>query len=504
MSRSMRWLIGGLSLLVALALAGGDHGAVLWPFVGRFHPLLVHFPLGVLLMAVGVDVTQRWTRTDAARKSVPLLLLLGAWSAIVASGVGLVLADWGSYDPQTLQQHKRFGLLIPALATLAYWTRTRQPSAGTASRLPARIVTTLLFASLLAGGHVGGTLARGDGYLTRHLPEHVRTLAGLPGETDRTRIHVTNADATPVYDSLIQPMLTSRCGACHNADRKKGGLVLTTIEGVRAGGRQGKVVVAGRADDSELIIRLTLPPGHTDAMPPDRAMPGAEVAMIRWWIDQGASKEISLAAIARPASIRRTLTAYGLDELPTGIFALPVVAPDSVAIRTARESGLTVLALGSGVGYLSVDATSVPPSWNSQSLQLLRPLAANIASVDLARAPVGDSALTLVGTMPRLTRLRLAQTQVTDAGLDALKSLQYLAYLNLVDTDVTDAGLRALETLPRLSSLYLAGTQVTAGGVERLQRALPRTRIVLDEPTLSEPVSSTARRRSPSGTSARP
>jgi hypothetical protein len=415
-----------------------------------------------------------------------------------------VLADWGSYDPGLLLRHKRFGLLIPALATLIYWIRTRRSIDGAASHMPARIVATLLCASLLAGGHLGGTLARGDGYLTRHLPDRVRTLAGLPAEADRTRIHVTNADATPVYDSLIQPMLTSRCGACHNADRKKGGLVLTTIEGALAGGRQGKVIVAGRADDSELIIRLTLPPGHTDAMPPDRPMPAAEVAMIRWWIDQGASKDISLAAIARPASIRRTLTAYGLDELPTGIFALPVVAPDSNAIRTARESGLTVLALGRGVGYLSVDATSVPPAWQSQSLQLLRPLAANIASVDLARAPVGDSAMALVGTMSRLTRLQLAQTKVTDAGLDALKSLQYLTYLNLVDTEVSDVGLRALETLPRLASLYLAGTQVTAGGVERLQRALPRTRIVLDEPTLSDPAPSTASRRSPAGTPARP
>ena len=504
MPRAMRWLIGGLGVLGVLAFAGGDHGAVLWPFVGRLHPLLVHFPLAVLLVAIGVDVTYRWTRAETVRSSVPVLLLVGAWSAIVASGAGLVLADWGSYDPAILQNHERFGLVIPVLATVAYWIRARQPITSPAVPAAARVVAVLLVASLLVGGHAGGTLARGDGYLTRHLPEPVRTLAGLPGETDRTRIPVANADATPVYDSLIQPLLTARCGACHDADRKKGGLVLTTIDGLLAGGRQGKVVVAGRADDSELVIRLTLPPGHTDAMPPDRAMPASEVAMIRWWIDEGASKEITLAAIARPASIRRTLTAYGLDELPTGIFALPVAAPDTMAIRSARAAGLTVLPLGSGVGYLSVDASSVPSSWRSQSLELLRPIAANIASVDLARAPVGDSALALVSAMPRLTRLRLAQTSVTDAGLVALKSLQYLEYLNLVDTDVTDAGLRSLEALPRLSSLYVAGTQVTSGGVARLQRALPRTRIVLDAPILAEPESTTASRRSPPGSAARP
>lgn len=500
----MRWLVAGLGVLGVLAFIGGDHGAVPWPLVGRLHPLLVHFPLAVLLLALGVEATHKWTRADAVQGSVPVLLLIGAWSAIVASGAGLVLADWGSYDPAVLQNHKRFGLVIPVLATLAYWLRVRQPLGNAASPLSAKVVAALLAASLVVGGHAGGTLARGDGYLTRHLPDPVRTLAGLPGEADRTRIPVANADATPVYDSLIQPLLTARCGACHDADRKKGGLVLTSIEGLLAGGRQGKVIVAGRADDSELIIRLTLPPGHTDAMPPDRALPVSEVAMIRWWIDQGASKEITLATIARPAAIRRTLAAYGLDELPTGILALPVAAPDTTAIKAARASGLTVLALGSGVGYLGVDAASVPPSWSSQSLQLLRPLAPNIASVDLARTPVDDSALALLGAMPRLTRLRLAQTRVTDAGLAALDSLQYLEYLNLVGTAVTDAGLRSLETLPRLSSLYLGGTQVTAGGVARLQRALPRTRIVRDEPVLPEPDTTTASRRPPAGTAARP
>lgn len=505
MARSIRWLLGGLSLLLVLAVVGGDHGTLLWPFVGRFHPLLVHFPLGVIVLAIVADVAKRWTWAAALNQAMPSLLLVGAWCAIVASLAGLVLADWGSYDPAVLQLHKRLGLLIPALATLAYWLRTRTAAAHATNRVPSVIVSTLLCFALLAGGHFGGTLSRGEGYLTRHLPEQARSLAGLPDETELTRIHVANAESTPVYDSLIQPILTSRCGACHNAERKKGGLILTSAEGLFAGGRQGKVIAAGRADDSELIIRLALPPGHTDAMPPDRAMPVAEIAMIRWWIDQGASKDVSLAAIARPASIRRTLTAYGLDELPTGIFALPVVTPDSVAIRAARESGLTVLALGSGVGYLSVDAVSVPPEWKSQSLELLRPLARNVSSVDLARTPVGDSALTLLGTMPRLTRLRLAQTRVTDVGLEQLRPLQYLAYLNLVDTDVSDQGLRVLETLPRLVSVYLAGTRVTAGGVERLQRALPRARIVLDEPTLTEPpMPSTRNRRTPTATSARP
>ena len=487
MSSTSRWLIGGLALLGAVALTGGDHGSSLLPFVGRFHPALVHFPLGILALALIADAVGRFSSHFILKQWAPTLLLLGAWSGIAAAIAGLMLADWGSYDPPTLLWHRRIGLFIPVLASIGYWFRSRASDGRHDLRIPYRLAGAALFVAVVVGGHLGGTLSRGDGYLTRHLPQGIRQLAALPDEDALTRIHVANPETTPVYDSLIQPILTSRCGSCHNAERKKGGLILTTADGLFAGGRQGTVVVAGRADDSEIAIRLALPPGHTDAMPPDRPIPVSELSLIRWWIDQGASRTISLSEIARPAAIRRTLAAYGLDDLPEGIFALPVAAADTLALRTARASGITVLPLASGVEYLSVDAISAPSDWDVATLRVLAPLAANVATVDLARTAAGDSAMMLLGTMPHLVRLRLSETQITDAGLESLRSLQYLEQLNLVGTRITDSGLRALESLPRLRTIHLWGTQVTAGGVERLQRALPRATITRDAPPLIDP-----------------
>ncbi len=504
MSRAARGLAAGLGLLLVMSFVGGDHESSLWPLVGRVHPLLVHFPLGVLLLALGADAVVRWRSPEVVPQWIPFLLLCGAWSAIAAGIAGVVLADWGSYDPAVLLWHRRIGLFIPVLAAVGYWLRSRSGDRQPRYRVAYATTSLLLAGALVVGGHLGGTLSRGDGFLTRHLPDNVRQMAGLPGETELTRIHVANAESTPVYDSLIQPLLAARCGSCHNPDRKKGGLILTNADGLLAGGRQGKVIVPGRADESEIVIRLSLPPGHTDAMPPDRPMPSAEIAMLRWWIDQGASTTVTLSGIGRPASIRRTLVAYGLDNLPEGIFAQPVVSVDSAALRAARATGLTVLALGTGVGYLSVNATNVSPTWNSRSLEVLRPLAANVASVDLARAPVGDSALTLLGTMPRLTRLQLSNTRVSDGGLEQLRTLQYLEYLNLVNTDVTDQGLRALEPLSRLRTVHLWGTHVTAGGVQRLQRALPHATITAGPPVLIEPTPKSRDSTPPSRSAATP
>ncbi|MBK9550137.1 MAG: hypothetical protein IPO52_13790 [Gemmatimonadetes bacterium] len=326
----------------------------------------------MLLLAIVAELLGRNPERSAWRPLVPLALLLGAWSAIVADIVGLLLSDWGSYDPDVLQWHRWLGLGIPVLASASWWLRDRAEAGEARAHRAYPIAVGVLLLTITIGGHLGGTLTRGEGYLTRYLPEGVRAMVGLPAEEALTTITIGNPDTTRVYAALIQPILTARCGSCHNPMRHKGGLVLTTSKGLFAGGRQGKVVVAGRAEESELLVRVSLPPGHTDAMPPDRPLPIAEAELLRWWIAQGASTDIKLSTIERPSGVRRTLAAYGLEDLPTGIFALTVPPADSTAIAAARAAGLSVVPLARNGSYLSVAATNA----SAAQLERLRPLAA--------------------------------------------------------------------------------------------------------------------------------
>lgn len=480
MTKSLRALLVGLLLLGVVAVVGGDHDSSLWPFAGRFHPLLVHLPIGMLLLAVVAELLGRRPAWSAWRPLVPLALLVGAWSAITAGIAGLLLSDWGSYDPDVLRWHRWFGLTIAALATLTWWLRSMAESGEERAHRNYPIAVIALLLTITIGGHLGGTLTRGEGYLTRYLPEGVRAMIGLPAEEALTAIAIGNPDTTRVYATLIQPILTTRCGSCHNPMRHKGGLVLTTSKGLFAGGRQGKVVVAGRSEESELLVRVSLPPGHTEAMPPDRPLPIAEAELLRWWIDQGASTDVKLSVIERPSGIRRTLAAYGLEDLPTGIFALTVPPADSALISAARAGGFSVLPLARKSSYLNVAVLN--PA--GMQIERLRPLAQQVASIDFSHAPVNDSVMGLLAAMPHLTRLKLTGTKVTDAGVTRLAGLAFLEYVNLVDTDISDAGLRALERLPRLRAVHLWGTRVTALGVARLQQALPRAVITRAAPVM--------------------
>lgn len=469
MTKFLLSLLLGLVLLFLVLFT--VEGAGTWVFLGRLHPLFVHLPIGILFVVALLEVLGRQRRFAEA---IPAVLFVGAWSAILAAIAGLLLADSGGYDPATLAWHQRLGVGVAVLATAAFALRAWMPDAKPALRLAYPAMLSLMLGALAVGGHLGGTLTHGDGYLTRHLPDGLRRLAGLPPQADLGKIRIENPDTVSVYAALIQPIFNARCVACHRADRKEGGLALDTPAHLREGGDEGEVFVPGRADDSEIIHRLWLPTGHEDHMPPEEPISMAEAELLRWWIDQGASFEVPLTEIERTPTIRRVLDGYGLDDLRTGIFTLRVPPPDSAAVAALRETGLAVQPLAEKEPFLQVHATNVAGTLASADLERLRPLADQIAWLNLARTSITDSTLALLGSLPHLTRLHLEHTRITDAGLAYLKTLPYLEYLNLYNTAITDAGLVHLTGLTRLRSLYLWQTQVTPEGVERLKQALPK------------------------------
>ena len=102
------------------------------------------------------------------------------------------------------------------------------------------------------------------------------------------------AEETVDYLQRVKPILAAHCYSCHGGLKQKNGLRLDTIEQMKKGGTSGPVIVPGISAKSLLIRQIT---NSVDAkrMPPpsegDRLKP-AEVALIKAWIDQGASGPI--------------------------------------------------------------------------------------------------------------------------------------------------------------------------------------------------------------------
>jgi mono/diheme cytochrome c family protein len=97
--------------------------------------------------------------------------------------------------------------------------------------------------------------------------------------------------ADPVeYLRDIKPVFASHCYACHGALQQKGGLRLDTAKFLREGGDRGPAVISGKASESLLLARVTAE--GKQRMPPlglGEALSPREAALVRVWIDQGAT-----------------------------------------------------------------------------------------------------------------------------------------------------------------------------------------------------------------------
>ena len=90
------------------------------------------------------------------------------------------------------------------------------------------------------------------------------------------------AEPEPSFEKQIAPLLQSRCLKCHNSAKARGDLDLTGRAALLKGGDAGVVVAPGQSSDSLLFVKV-----RDGKMPPGRPLAGAEVELLRRWIDAG-------------------------------------------------------------------------------------------------------------------------------------------------------------------------------------------------------------------------
>src|SRR5690606_21325157 len=112
---------------------------------------------------------------------------------------------------------------------------------------------------------------------------------------------VTVLDSADIFLDAVHPLIQSKCQSCHNQDKKKGGLLLTSYEEMIQGGKNGSSVIPGDLENSVLYQRVNLPKTHDDYMPAE-GKPGfndCEPALVKWWIEKGAPPSMLLAEMEK-------------------------------------------------------------------------------------------------------------------------------------------------------------------------------------------------------------
>ncbi len=414
--------------------------------VGRFHPLLVHLPIGLLAGLAALEIAATTRRSAISRQSVSILGWLAAGTAAIAATTGWVLGGEEGYGGSTLANHRLLGIAIAACSvTLAVLhsasRRGERPIALNAYRAALAAALVLLFPA----GHLGSVLTRGDGFLTAPL--------------DARNSAAGEAAPASSYAKVIAPLLAARCSACHGKAKRKGGLSLVDPDGIVAGGIDGPVLVPGSPDESELLRRLRLPEDQKDHMPPrGKAQPTSEeVRLIERWIAAGAAFEGTVPGLVPER-------------------AVPPASPAAIAALERALVHVEPIAQGSSLLWIDF-AAAAAQTGDAEAMALLEPVVVQIADLSLGRCEFTDATLGLVARMSHLRRLDLRETSVTDAGIAALARHASLEQLSLVRTRLTDAAVDSLSTLPAIRRLHLWRSGVGAEALARLRETRPTVAI---------------------------
>lgn len=430
--------------------------------IGRFHPLLVHLPIGILLLAALFQLLVLRPKYASMHAATNIALFWGMISAIVSCISGYLLSQSGDYDEELVDTHKWFAIATAFISLIAYlFTRWENEFA--------KWVILLMVPLIFVTGHLGGSLTHGSDYLTKGFSKKESV-------AEKEIKPIADVQEASAYADIIQPIFESKCYGCHNKSKRKGKLRLDEPAFILKGGKDGEVIKPGNADESDMMKRLLLPRNEEDHMPPKEKpqLKDNEIELIRWWIATGATFDKKTKELEQPEKIKPILLSLQKEvkKIPPDVPEAMVEKADEKALQKLKDSGIIVFPVARNSNYLKANFVTVDSITNND-IALLLSIKKQLVWLNLGQKKIPDSLLVLIAQLTNLTRLQLDNTSITDKGLVSLQSLVNLQYLNLVGTKVTAQGVNQLKNLRKLQALYLYKTFISSSEWPTLESNFP-------------------------------
>ena len=422
-------------------------------FVGRFHPLFVHLPIGFLAAIAALQVLQ-WVFRFEFRTANRVLLWLCALSAIASTALGTLLIWPGGYSGEILNDHRWFGI---ATSAVCVWMLVMHHFPGWLGR---SAYTLLLLASLglvSATGHYGGSLTHGEDYLTAYLP------VALGGKPEPTPVDKGTKEDAAIYVGAIQPIIEAKCVECHNPSKSNGNLRMDTLQLLLAGGKHGAALKPGDASASLMIERANLPLDNKEHMPPTGKpqLSDAELELLSWWISRGAKERLPLVDDLPPSAALALLEKNLGFQVATP--EVPMMAWEEVVkagAPLAKIPNLAVRRSSMDSPALNVFIASDAPDPDAL-IASLEPIKANIVLLDAGKTKISEAAFPAIAGFANLEELRLQGTSTDDQDVAKLSPLRKLKKINLNSTEVTDRSVDFFSKFPNIVQLAVWDTTVS-------------------------------------------
>lgn len=427
--------------------------------MGVLHPLLIHFPIALLMLAFFLEVYGLSASGKKYKASIPLITFLGGIGAVFSALSGYFLMNQGDYEVSSVELHRNWGIALAIGCALLIVLYQFPPKIPYIHLLGQGALSILV----LITGHLGGKLTHGEDFLSLDKPEKV------------TKQIAFNQN-TLVYADIIAPIFEEKCVSCHGKAKQKGKLKLDQIEHVLKGGKNGFYHGSEEGKIALISYRMKLPLSDKQHMPPKgkTQLNEKEIVIIEKWLSLGASAKLLL----KDLQLKEEIVSSSLEEKNIAKTTDWPHVPDLTSVSETmltplRDRGIVVLPLASGHPLLQINCQTIS-DFSDKDGELFKGLEKNIASLRLSGTRISDKSLKWISTLPNLSKLYLDNTLITDEGIALLKNASELRYLNLVGTSITSKGLRALGTLPHLKSVYLYQSEVKMENMAEIQQRMPK------------------------------
>ena len=446
-----------------------------YQFFGRFHTMLVHLPIGFIVLAIGFELIALKRKIDFDL-AIRYAFLGGALSGVLSVVLGLMLASDGGYNESILTIHKWTGISLTVVAFVLFYVKGKQNLVQWA-KISYPVLAVLIVGLLFVAGHNGGNLTHGSDYLFEHAPNSIRTLVGM----EPVRERVTDLDEALVYQDVIHPIFESKCNMCHNSDKAKGELLLTNIEGIMKGGENGEVIVSGDSKASELYRRITLNPTHKEFMPTEGRTPltNEETMLIQWWIDEGATFDKKIVEFNLSDRTIGYLKDVGIGLEKSFLESLELQKIHDTIIAAIQAEGFKIKTVTSNSTLLDVSYSPyAKTSLTEEKMDVLLQAKTNVVWLNLSGIGLKEEMISKIGKFDHLVELRVSNTNFSNEAIKELEGLKHLEYLNLYGNPISDASIASFAKLSSLQKLYLWKTNISDEGLNSIRDNLKETEVV--------------------------
>ncbi|HRC32928.1 MAG TPA: FN3 associated domain-containing protein [Bacteroidia bacterium] len=420
--------------------------------IGRMHPLLLHFPISLLILFVFYSLfSNKNNNANEQTKNIgDWLLLITAFTSSITALMGLLLSKENGYDADALQWHKWSGVSVAIITTLWFAYREKIKSINWLNTSTALLSLVIIVFT----GHLGGEITHGENYL----------LSPILPETQQQTVLIE--DAT-VYKDMVQPILKTKCMSCHNSKKAKGELVMETEALLLKGGKNGKLWDSTAADFGLMLSRIHLPMEAKKHMPPTGKpqLTELEIQILNLWIKSGADFNIKVASL-NPSDSLRLIANSIFNTIETDDYDFD--AADESKIKNLNSNYLLVEPISNGSPAVTASFFSAK-FFSPEKLNALLTVKEQLISLNLNKTPTTDEQLKTIGQLIELRKLNLAFTNITGKTLGELNKLQELRQLSLSGTSIKKDDVLKLSALKKLTHVYVWSTPLTDADIADLK-----------------------------------